>query len=347
MNWCAAPAASQSCSRLSFPLRETAGATKYDQTRAGQAVGVGAAAAGDAARKFGRLQQGTAVSRRRPGSGVVAAHSAPFRRGRRERCVARMAGGRPAGPGAWDFRRLPHRGAPAGPIRLLEFTGYSNPERAAGLNRLGLIRETSRGERNAIRESSYFGVMTASPEESAAEAHKALQSTATEAAYTAIRGRIAGGQVETATAHFTGPARLSPDRRNELFARAEQALSTAPKKPPEFRANGPIPALFLHALADALRTPELGQTQYVYNGRLYRLWVRHTADPRTAAYFRERGIIRAGAGVVRVAGKVRREAGGKETEFRLWIEEGAAQPVPLRIDFQPKSYLRLVFEAEV
>jgi hypothetical protein len=236
---------------------------------------------------------------------------------------------------------------PAGPIRLLEFTGYSNPERAAGLNRLGLIRETSRGERNAIRESSYFGVMTASPEESAAEAHKALQSTATEAAYTAIRGRIAGGQVETATAHFTGPARLSPDRRNELFARAEQALSTAPKKPPEFRANGAIPALFLHALADALRTPELGQTQYVYNGRLYRLWVRHTADPRTAAYFRERGIIRAGAGVVRVAGKVRREAGGKETEFRLWIEEGAAQPVPLRIDFQPKSYLRLVFEAEV
>ncbi len=236
---------------------------------------------------------------------------------------------------------------PAGPIRLLEFTGYSNPERAAGLNRLGLIRETSRGERNAIRESSYFGVMTASPEESAAEAHKALQSTATEAAYTAIRGRIAGGQVETATAHFTGPARLSPDRRNELFARAEQALSTAPKKPPEFRANGAIPALFLHALADALRTPELGQTQYVYNGRLYRLWVRHTADPRTAAYFRERGIIRAGAGVVRVAGKVRRDAGGKETEFRLWIEEGAAQPVPLRIDFQPKSYLRLVFEAEV
>ena len=51
--------------------------------------------------------------------------------------------------------------------------------------------------------------------------------------------------------------------------------------------------------------------------------------------------------MVRVAGKVRREAGGKETEFRLWIEEGAAPPVPLRIDFQPKSYLRLVLEAEV
>jgi hypothetical protein len=226
--------------------------------------------------------------------------------------------------------------------RQLEFSGYSSPERAAGLNRLGLIRETSRGE----RESSYFGVMTASPEESAEEAHKALQSSATEAIYTAIHGRIAGGHVETATALFKGPARLSPERRNELFARAEQALSGAPNKPPEFHVNGAIPALFLHALADALRAPAPAQAPYVYNGRLYRLWVRRAADPRATAYFRQRGIIRPGAEVARVAGKVRREAGGKETEFRLWIEDGAAQPVPLRIDFQPKAYLRLVFEAE-
>jgi hypothetical protein len=237
--------------------------------------------------------------------------------------------------------------APAGLNRLLEFTGYSNPERSAGLNRLGLIRETSCAEDAGVQnESSYFGVMTASPEESAAEAHQALQSTATEATYSAIQGRIAGGQVETATALFRGPARLSPERRNELYARAAQALSSAPNKAPEFRAIGPIPALFLHALADALHASGSGQAQYVYNGRLYRLWVRRTADAHAAAYFRERGIIRAGAEVVRVAGKVRREAGGKETEFRVWIEEGAAQPVPLRIDFQPKAYLRLVFEAE-
>jgi hypothetical protein len=131
-----------------------------------------------------------------------------------------------------------------------------------------------------------------------------------------------------------------------LFARAEQALSTAPNRPPEFRANGAIPAPFLHALAEALRSPDREQTQYVYSGRLYRMWMRHAADAHAAAYFCERGIIPTGASVVRVAGKVRRAAGGKETEFRVWIEDGAAQPVPLRIDFQPKPYLRLVFEAE-
>jgi len=235
---------------------------------------------------------------------------------------------------------------PAGLNRLLEFTGYSNPDRAAGLNRLGMIRETSCREDDAIREAIYFGVMTASPEESAEDAHKALHSTATEAAYIAIHGRIAGGQVETAIAHFMGPARLSPERRNELFARAEKALATAPNKPPEFHLNGALPAPFLHALAEALRAPKREQSQYIYSGRLYRLWMRHALDPHAAAYFRERRIVLPGARVLRVNGKVRREAGGKETEFRVWIEEGAAQPVPLRIDFQPKSYLRLVFEAE-
>jgi hypothetical protein len=44
---------------------------------------------------------------------------------------------------------------------------------------------------------------------------------------------------------------------------------------------------------------------------------------------------------------LRRVDGGKPIEFRLWIEEGAAHPLPLRIEYQPKSYLRLTFEANV
>ncbi|HVN03464.1 MAG TPA: hypothetical protein VMT86_03540 [Bryobacteraceae bacterium] len=233
-----------------------------------------------------------------------------------------------------------------GLMRQLEFTGYSNPERAAGLNRLGFIRETSCHEEQTMREASYFGVMTASPEESAEEAHKALHSTATEATYTAIEGRIEGRHVETASVHFTGPARFSPSRRAELVARAEKALSTAPHRPPDFHTTGAVPAPFLHALVDALRTPGKGQTEYVYSGRLYRLWIRQSPDSHAADYFRQRGILRAGVNMLRINGKVRREVGGKETDFRLWIEEGAAQPVPLRIDFQPKSYLRLIMEAE-
>jgi hypothetical protein len=235
---------------------------------------------------------------------------------------------------------------PAGLMRLLEFTGYSNPERAAGLNRLGFIREQACREGNSRGESDYFGVMTASPEESAEEAHKALHSTAKEATYTAIEGRIARGRIETASSHFTGPAKLSTAQRNELFQRAEQALTAAPRRPAEFQADGAVPPTFLQALADSLGHPAPGPVHYVYSGRLYLLWLKPAPDPGAANYFRQKGILRNGAKVTRVAGKVRRQSGGKETNFRIWVAEGATQPLPLRIDFAPKSYLRLIFEAD-
>ena len=68
-------------------------------------------------------------------------------------------------------------------------------------------------------------------------------------------------------------------------------------------------------------------------------------DGKATVYFRERRLIAKPAEVVRFDGRVRREAGGKETEFRLWIPSGAERPLPLRIEYQAKSYLRLVFEA--
>src|SRR5690349_15207299 len=46
--------------------------------------------------------------------------------------------------------------------RHLEFHGYSLPARAAGLNRVGLIRETAHGGEDGRAEFSYFGLMTSS-----------------------------------------------------------------------------------------------------------------------------------------------------------------------------------------
>ena len=63
---------------------------------------------------------------------------------------------------------------PAGIYRILA------AQKAAGLNRLGFIREKSIRQESLVREASYFGVMTASPEESVEEAHKALNSDATD-----------------------------------------------------------------------------------------------------------------------------------------------------------------------
>ena len=82
-------------------------------------------------------------------------------------------------------------------LRLLEFSGRSAPEHAAGLNRFGFIQELSRTVDRTF-ESIYFGVMTASPEETAADARKALHSNSKDAAFSVIEGRIVPAEIETA-----------------------------------------------------------------------------------------------------------------------------------------------------
>jgi hypothetical protein len=57
----------------------------------------------------------------------------------------------------------------------------------------------------------------------------------------------------------------------------------------------------------------------------------------------------AGAGAVAlwpVRGRLRNLRTGHPTEFRLWIEGSPDSIVPVRIDFQPRSFLRLILEAE-
>ena len=45
-----------------------------------------------------------------------------------------------------------------------------------------------------------------------------------------------------------------------------------------------------------------------------------------------------------VRGKIRNLRTGYETLFRIWMEEASDSVVPVRIEFQARSYLRLTFE---
>jgi hypothetical protein len=229
--------------------------------------------------------------------------------------------------------------------RFLEFMGRSEPERAAGLNRFGFIQELSRAKGGQDVESRYFGLMTSSPEESAADARKALHTQSGEVPFSAIEGRLAEGCIETVSARFLAPARTSAADRHKLIERARVALAEAPAKTREAPAGG-APQSFLHVLAGLLTTSEVREGQYVYNGRLYRLLVDRARDSKAARVFRAAGLIPATADVTRVSGTLLREDGAKAAEFRIWIEDGAPRPLPLRIEYQPKTYLRLTFEAE-
>jgi len=231
-----------------------------------------------------------------------------------------------------------------GNTRVLEFAAFSLPERAAGLNRLGFIQERIRLAEAGMAEAIYFGLMTASAEESTEEARKALHPTASQVAYTAVDARIQSHSMETATAHFTAPSTLSARHRAQLEQMARQALAAAPRNSVGFAPDGETPPPFLQAMAELLRQPKGGEGRYVYNGRFYRLRMRRAADPKASEHFRARGL--ASGRVMAVTGSLQRVSGGKPIDFRLWVEESANHPVPLRIEYQPKSYLRLAFEAE-
>ena len=238
------------------------------------------------------------------------------------------------GSAAWRESAAPDGGM----IRMLEFSGRSAPERAAGLNRFGFIEELSRNQ-----EAIYFGLMTSSPEDSAGEARKALDSNAKDAWYSAIDGHITTEGIDTGRVHFLASARTTLADRQELIERARRELSGTPR----IRSGaGGASQPFLHALAGLLSDPSKKEALCAYNGNLYQIAVERSPDPKAAVQFREVGAISPTAGAVRVSGTLRRRSGGKPIEFRLWIEENASRPLPLRIEYQAKSYLRLTFEAE-
>ena len=73
--------------------------------------------------------------------------------------------------------------------------------------------------------------------------------------------------------------------------------------------------------------------RYVYNEQEYLLELEATQPGRNREH------------LLPVRGKIRNLRTGYETPFRVWLEEASDSIVPVRIEFQPRSFLRLTFEA--
>lgn len=82
---------------------------------------------------------------------------------------------------------------------MIKFVSGSTPERAHGLNRLGLIQEVVRKREGEKPESEYFGFMTASGEESFAQAKAALEASGKDKmSYVVAEGSARGDDVRYA-----------------------------------------------------------------------------------------------------------------------------------------------------
>jgi len=177
--------------------------------------------------------------------------------------------------------------------------------------------------------------MTSSPEESFERARKAIDGPqAGRSAYSVISGRHTPGRSRSALTHFEFPsdARWS-DQRLIDQAQAELRAGVTWRESAWPEPNS-VPSGFLAELAALLKQRSRHAVgRYVYNEQEYSLELDSAGQGAGAAR------------LLHVNGKVRNLRTGRQTPFQVWMEPAPGSIVPVRIDFQPRSFLRLTFEA--
>jgi hypothetical protein len=232
-------------------------------------------------------------------------------------------------------------------IHELEFAAGSLPDRAHGLNRLGLIRETVAEAGTGILEASYFGFMTASKEESLGEARKALAASTARSTFVAIEGQSRPGEADSRRARFYSDARAGWNdlEREAKAAVRDPALTSGQSRFPSGRPGAAAPT-FLFSLYRAMASGETHLKQTcVYSGDRFELTTSKKPDPATGRRFADKGLALRAEAVVALTGTIHNLRTGNKTPFRMWSEE-ASLSVPLRIEYQPRGFLRLALEAE-
>jgi len=222
-----------------------------------------------------------------------------------------------------------------GVLQFLRFAGCSWPERAHGLDRAGYIEESVRLRQGSLASARYFGVMSSSAEQTAEQAGRALSADGPLQGFSAIQGASLPGVRESASAAFKYPRGSGERDWRDLLTTARRHLTGAPKRVSGNPADALTPT-FLYALVCAMESRETRLKRlFVYGDR--RLWLEteKTDDPHTGR------DLAAGARVFKLSGTVRAHDGASLAAFRVWFETGNA--IPLRIDYQPRSFLRLSF----
>jgi hypothetical protein len=218
--------------------------------------------------------------------------------------------------------------------RTLFFAAGSDPKRARGFSRLGWMREVVLGPVAAPSEISYFGVLTSSPEESLEHARKSAGDSG-RSVFSVANGRHAAGRSRSAVAHFEYASDAAWSDQG-LIDKAQSSFQGGVhwRETSWPNYSTAAPPTFLHQIATLFneRAPR-ASVRYVYNEQQYLL--------ELTAHRPGRGDEK----LVRVAGKVRNLRTRSETTFRVWLEDVSGSILPARIEFQPRSFLKLTFTA--
>lgn len=204
---------------------------------------------------------------------------------------------------------------------VIEFGAGSLPERCAGINRMGYIREIVAGPAPRRRT---FGFMTVSREESLQQARKALNQAGPEQPFVILDSTADLNGCESRVASVTCASSLRwPDWRaveSELLKRwpaAEKRIS---------RTHGFMPG-FLSAVRTAMMRGGQGSLAYIHNDKNYNL------DWSTSLN---------STGAAELQGRI---SGHGKARFKVWFDPSHPGAPPLAFEYQPRSFLRVRFDA--
>ena len=260
---------------------------------------------------------------------------------------------------AWDSPT-----AEDAPVRAYEFFAVSFPERARGLNRLGLVREVLWLTPEGADQTAYFGVIS-SDWETHKGAGQALDQEEDLQRYSIIDGFTCARMATNTMLHvdmagqWTSATALYDEVRRRW--EGQEPAFTRELSNPE-RGIYRQPLGFLGALQRSLRavaadvsagedprTAHRYQT-YVHNGRVLRFDLRGVdRDTGRAERYRQAGWLDNPAALRRLEYRILDDQGDELERFKLWVELDAARVedpfaaplVPFAFELRPRAYLVL------
>jgi hypothetical protein len=225
-------------------------------------------------------------------------------------------------------------------VIALQFAAGSKPERARGLNRLGLMREAVVEQDARLIETSYAGFMTSSPEKSLDQGRQSLNVGATEMPCTLGSGESGRGRTELSVRCFTLPGATHWTEATNILNSLEKGSLDRPTHHAT-SALGPS-ATFLYAIhRAALEDAPKARRQFCHNGTFHELITeKHRLSPPSS------GDAADSRTAVRMTGSIRDQSDAEISQFSVWFDPADPSGIPNRIEFRARSFLRLTFESE-
>jgi hypothetical protein len=215
-------------------------------------------------------------------------------------------------------------------VSALQFAAGSQPERARGLNRFGALRETAIETSAGLAETAGAGFITSSPEKTFEQARTALRSAEPEVPCVFSSSLSGVGRTYVKKGRFNASGITSWVDAPGILGAAER--ESGPNMQQETQLVGPV-ATFLYSIRHAALNPASRiRRQFCHNGEICELITERTSGLSESH--------------VRMNGLILGRTGEKRSDFVIWIDPDDPSGLPARIEFYPRSYLRLTFDAQ-